>query len=153
MTSRQLCALMQMEEILVHIIPPTKDSPANFSREDISETKTLARHLKRTFGSGALWDPKGAPVIPDPKRELIAGEYRFTLCPQGKLKTPHAPARQQKLCWSDRVCMSYVGVYKGIHHDSGKSMTGARSSNRIDAEQLLQVEVKGLYQGSHFVDA
>ncbi len=72
-----MCAVLQMGDIKVDVVPPDGMAPAKFFTELALDTETIYDVLIRKYGDGTLWDPKGVWVRPDPARQLDAGDYIF----------------------------------------------------------------------------
>ena len=74
-----------MPEIVVHIVSSTKVDPPTYTFAHERNAKVIEDELREKYGNGVLFDPKGYCVLPNPERCLVAGEYEFERCPEGKL--------------------------------------------------------------------
>lgn len=69
-----------MPEIIVNIVPPEEGrGPHSFSTKMKHDAETVIPLLKDTYQEGRLEDCNGYWVPLDPKFELKAGKYFFTL--------------------------------------------------------------------------
>ena len=112
--------VLQMPEISVHIVPAVKGLSAKHSEPHEHNAKNIIDHLRKTYGNGNLLDPMGMCVIPNPRRLLVAGEYKF-------LRSTGKPWRDQML-WLDMggclqsgclLFVSCIAFCKRIHSDDG----------------------------------
>ena len=98
-TAQQLCVVLQMPEIFVHIVPAVEGLTQVHIEPHERNAKRIVDTLRRTYGNGNLLDPMRMCVIPNPQRFLGAGIYTFKRNPEGELR------RDQMLRLDIRECL------------------------------------------------